>query len=85
MWENAVHSIQNEIYRKNTCNFLNTGTKTLSFGFSSPKKTFLEPKHEPEITILTAYEPYNEAFLNPKDAVTRNRLFASYEQMENKN
>lgn len=35
--------------------------------------------------LLTAYSPYNEAFLNPSTPEVRRKLFASYEQLENKN
>ena len=35
--------------------------------------------------LLTAYPPYNEAFLNPDTPEVRRKLFASYEQLENKN
>jgi hypothetical protein len=34
--------------------------------------------------LLTAYPPYNEAYLNPAAPELRRKLFASYEQLENK-
>jgi hypothetical protein len=35
--------------------------------------------------LLTAYSPYNEAYINPCTPELRRKLFASYEQLENKN
>jgi hypothetical protein len=35
--------------------------------------------------LLTAYPPYNEAYLNPSSMEIRRKLFASYEQLDNKN
>ena len=34
---------------------------------------------------LTAYPPYNEAYSAPNTPEIRKKLFASYEQLENKN
>ena len=34
---------------------------------------------------LTAYEPYNQAYIEQKGKKDKEWLFASYEQMENKN
>ena len=35
--------------------------------------------------LLTAYPPYNEAYFHPNTPEIRKKLFASYEQLENKN
>ena len=34
---------------------------------------------------LTAFTPYNEAFAAPNTPAIRRKLFASYEQLDNKN
>jgi hypothetical protein len=35
--------------------------------------------------LLTAYPPYNQAYLHPDTPQVRQKLFASYEQLDNKN
>lgn len=35
--------------------------------------------------LLTAYPPYNQAYLCPNTPQIRQKLFASYEQLDNKN
>lgn len=35
--------------------------------------------------LLTAYLPYNHAYLCPSTPQIRQKLFASYEQLDNKN
>ena len=35
--------------------------------------------------LLTAYPPYTRAYLHPETPEIRRKLFASYEQLENKN
>lgn len=35
--------------------------------------------------LLTAFSPYNEAYLCPNTPELRRKLFASYEQLDNKN
>ena len=38
-----------------------------------------------DFRLLTAYPPYNAAYINPSTPELRKKLFASYEQLENKN
>jgi len=38
-----------------------------------------------EYGLLTAYPPYNEAYLHPDTPEIRKKLFVSYEQLDNKN
>jgi len=40
---------------------------------------------EKNYRLLTAYAPYNEAYLHPNTPEIRLKLFASYEQLDNKN
>lgn len=40
---------------------------------------------EKDYRLLTAYAPYNEAYLNPNTPHIRQKLYASYEQLDNKN
>lgn len=35
--------------------------------------------------LLTAYPPYNQAYYDPATPELRRKLFASYEQLDNKN
>jgi hypothetical protein len=35
--------------------------------------------------LLTAYPPYNQAYLHPDTPQVRQKLFTSYEQLDNKN